>query len=150
MKDKEGNPSNYALVTISEGARLLGGDIVESGEPDAYGHKKLGGIGQLTADMIKRLTGQNTLYQQLGYLMRSGAPDALDRLVAANYGALAVDLAVRGITGRMVALREGRYTHVAADMPQRGVKRVDVDEFYDLETYRPKVAHVQGKPMFLY
>ena len=150
MKDKEGNPSNYALVTISEGARLLDGDIVESGEPDAYGHKKLGGIGQLTADMIKRLTGQNTLYQQLGYLMRSGAPDALDRLVAANYGALAVDLAVRGITGRMVALREGRYTHVAADMPQRGVKRVDVDEFYDLETYRPKVAHVQGKPMFLY
>ena len=125
-------------------------DIVETGEPDAYGHKKLGGIGQLTADMIKRLTGQNTLYQQLGYLMRSGAPDALDRLVAANYGALAVDLAVRGITGRMVALREGRYTHVAADMPQRGVKRVDVDEFYDLETYRPKVAHVQGKPMFLY
>ncbi len=150
MKDKQNNPSNYALVTISEGARLLDGDIVESGEPDAYGHKKLGGIGQVTADLIKRLTGQNTLYQQLGYLMRSGAPDALDRLVAANYGALAVDLAVRGITGRMVALREGRYTHVAADMPQRGVKRVDVDEFYDVETYRPKVAHVQGKPMFLY
>jgi len=83
-------------------------------------------------------------------MMRSGAPDALDRLVAANYGALAVDLAVRGITGRMVALREGRYTHVAADMPQRGVKRVDVDEFYDIEGYKPKVAHVQGKPMFLY
>ena len=64
--------------------------------------------------------------------------------------ALAVDLAVRGITGRMVALREGRYTHVAADMPKRGVKRVDVDEFYDRDQYKPKVAHVQGKPMFLY
>lgn len=150
LADKLGNPSSYAVVTISEGAHVIGGGIVESGEPDAYGHKKLGGIGQYTADMIKRVTGHNILYQQLGYLMRSGAPDALDRLVAANYGALAVDLAVRGITGRMVALREGRYTHVAADMPQRGVKRVDVDEFYDVDSYRPKVAHVQGKPMFLY
>lgn len=148
--DKFSNPSNYAVVTISEGARLVDGEVIESGEADAYGHRKLGGVGQLTADMIKRLTGQNVLYQQLGYLMRSGAPDALDRLVAANYGALAVDLAVRGITGRMVALREGRYTHVAADMPQRGVKRVDVDEFYDIDAYKPKVAHVQGKPMFLY
>lgn len=149
-RDKLSNPSNYAVVTISEGARLIDGDVIEYGETDAYGHRKLGGVGQITADLIKRLTGQNVLYQQLGYMMRSGAPDALDRLVAANYGALAVDLAVRGITGRMVALREGRYTHVAADMPQRGVKRVDVDEFYDIEGYKPKVAHVQGKPMFLY
>lgn len=150
LEDKLNNPSSYAIVTVSEGAHTIGGSIVETGEPDAYGHKKLGGIGQYTAEMIKRVTGHNILYQQLGYMMRSGAPDALDRLVAANYGALAVDLAVRGITGRMVALREGRYTHVAADMPQRGVKRVDVDEFYDVESYRPKVAHVQGKPMFLY
>lgn len=150
IRDKENNPSRYAVITISEGATMIGGDIVEYGEPDAYGHRKLGGIGQVTADLIKRLTGHNTLYQQLAYLMRSGSPDSLDRLVAANYGALAVDLAVRGITGRMVALREGRYTHVAADMPQRGLKRVDVAEFYDEEEYRPKVAHVQGKPMFLY
>lgn len=149
-QDQRNNPSNYAIVTISEGATMVGGDVVETGEPDAYGHRKLGGIGQVTAELIRRLTGQNTLYQQLAYLMRSGSPDSLDRLVAANFGALAVDLAVHGITGRMVALREGRYTHVAADMPMRGVKRVDVDEFYDIESYRPKVAHIQGKPMFLY
>ncbi|MFN2164699.1 MAG: 6-phosphofructokinase, partial [Anaerolineae bacterium] len=149
-EDQHNNPSNYAIVTISEGATMVGGDVVERGEPDAYGHRKLGGIGQVTAELIRRLTGQNTLYQQLAYLMRSGSPDSLDRLVAANFGALAVDLAARGITGRMVALREGRYTHVAADMPMRGVKRVDVDEFYDTGSYRPKVAHVQGKPMFLY
>lgn len=150
LHDKRHNPSDYAVVTISEGATMVGGEIIETGEPDAYGHRKLGGIGQVTAEHIKRLTGHETLYQQLGYLMRSGSPDSLDRLVAANFGALAVDLAVHGITGRMVALREGRYTHVAADMPTRGVKRVDVDEFYESETYRPKVAHIQGKPMFLY
>lgn len=150
LKDKADNPSNYAIMTISEGAVMIDGEIVESGEEDAYGHKKLGGIGNTTAQMIKEITGQNIIYQRLAYLMRSGVPDALDRIVAANYGSMAVDLATRGITGRMVALREGRYTHVAADYTARGLKRVDVDEFYDISTYRPKVSHVQGKPMFLY
>lgn len=149
MKDKAINPSNYSIMTISEGAMMIDGEIHETGEEDAYGHKKLGGIGNTTAEEIKRITGQNIIYQKLGYLMRSGAPDALDRIVAANYGSMAVDLATRGITGRMVALREGRYTHVAADYTTRGLKRVDVDEFYDVDQYRPKVAHVQGKPMFL-
>ncbi len=150
LRDKAINPSNYCLVTISEGATMIDGDIHESGEEDAYGHKKLGGVGNATAQQIKKITGQNIIYQQLAYLMRSGAPDALDRIVAANYGAMAVDLATRGITGRMVALREGRYTHVAADYTSRGIKRVDVEEFYDVDEYRPKIAHVQGKPMFLY
>lgn len=150
MDDKARNPSNYCIVTISEGATMLEGQIHERGEEDAYGHKKLGGIGLATAEAIKEITGHNIIYQQLAYLMRSGAPDALDRIVAANYGSLAVGLAARGITGRMVALREGRYTHVAADYTTRGIKRVDVDEFYDSKEYRPKVAHVEGKPMFLY
>ncbi|MEA3334606.1 MAG: 6-phosphofructokinase [Chloroflexota bacterium] len=150
VHDKLNNPSSYAILTISEGAVMIGGETIQVGEPDAYGHRKLGGIGKITAELIKQLTGHNILYQQLGYMMRSGSPDSLDRLVAANFGALAVDLAVRGITGRMVALREGRYSHVAADMPQQGVKQVDVDEFYDVDAYKPKVAHVQGKPMFLY
>ncbi len=150
MKDKRNNPSNYAIMTISEGAYPIGGQVLESGEADAYGHKKLGGIGYIVAQQIKELTGQNIIYQQLAYLMRSGAPDALDRIVAANFGALAVDLATRDITGRMVALREGRYTHVAADYSTRGIKRVDVPEFYDVDEYRPKIIHVQGKPMFLY
>ena len=150
MEDKKRNPSNYAMMTISEGAYPIGGQVLESGEADAYGHKKLGGIGYQVAQQIKELTGQNIIYQQLAYLMRSGAPDALDRIVAANFGALAVDLATRGITGRMVSLREGRYTHVAADYSTRGLKRVDVPEFYDVDEYRPKIAHVQGKPMFLY
>jgi len=150
MEDKRQNPSNYCIMTISEGATMIKGQVVEYGEEDAYGHRKLGGIGFITAEAIKRLTGQNIIYQQLAYLMRSGPPDALDRIVAANFGSLAVSLATRGITGRMVALREGRYTHVAADYTTRGVKRVDVDEFYDVDQYRPKVANVEGKPMFLY
>jgi len=150
MDDKKTNPSNYAMVTVSEGAHLSGGAVVEFGEADAYGHRKLGGIGDITGDALKTLTGENIISQKLGYLMRSGAPDALDLMVGTNYAHLAVDLIVAGSSGRMVALRDGAYTHVAMSMVTSGVKRVDVDELYDVANYRPKVRHVLGKPMFLY
>lgn len=148
-EDKRNNPSNYAIMTISEGAIMHGGDVVESGEEDAYGHRKLGGVGELTALEIKRLTGQDIMYQQLGYLMRSGAPDSLDRMVAMSYGHLAVQLIQRGETGKMVALNGGRYTTVPIDMIMAGKKRVDVDAFYDVENYRPRVKDFMGVPMFL-
>jgi 6-phosphofructokinase 1 len=150
MKDKKENPSNYAIVTVSEGAHMLGGKVVEYGEQDAYGHRKLGGIGEITGEALKKLTGQNIITQRLAYLMRSGAPDALDLMVASNYAQLAVDLIVSGASGRMVALRDGSYTHVPFSTVASGVKRVDVDELYDPVNYRPKVRHVLGKPMFLY
>jgi 6-phosphofructokinase 1 len=150
MTDKKDNPSNYAMVTISEGASMIGGQVVEYGEADAYGHKKLGGIGQITGEAIKKLTGQNIIYQQISYLMRSGAPDALDLMVAVNYANMALQLILSGTRGRMVALRDGTYTHVPMSMISSGLKRVDVDELYDVNEYRPKVRHVMGKPMFLY
>lgn len=150
MQDKLSNPSNYAMVTVSEGAHMVGGMVVEYGETDAYGHRKLGGIGEITGEALKKITGQNIISQVLSYLMRSGAPDALDLMVATNYAHLAVDLIVGKTSGRMVALRDGTYTHVPMSMVTSGIKRVDVDELYDVDAYRPKVRHVLGKPMFLY
>jgi ATP-dependent phosphofructokinase / diphosphate-dependent phosphofructokinase len=150
IADKSENPSNYAMVTISEGARLEGGDMVLSGREDAFGHRKLGGIGALTGELLKERTGEGIIFQQVAYLMRSGAPDSLDLMVALNYAVMAADLAMEGASGRMVALRGGTYTSVPISVTGEGVKRVDVDELYDLEGYRPKVRHVTGKPMFLY
>jgi 6-phosphofructokinase 1 len=150
MADKDANPSNYAMVTISEGAHMMGGKVVEYGETDAYGHRKLGGIGQITGEALKKLTGQNIINQRLAYLMRSGAPDALDLMVAVNFANMAMDLVTDGISGRMVALRDGNYTHIPVSTVTSGIKRVDVDELYDIDQYRPKVRHVLGKPMFLY
>lgn len=150
MKDKSANPSNYAMVTVSEGAHMVGSKVIEYGEADAYGHRKLGGIGQITGEALKELTGQNIIYQQLAYLMRSGAPDALDLMVAVNFANMAVDLIKNGASGRMVALRDGAYTHIPISTVASGIKRVDVDELYDVREYRPKVRHVIGKPMFLY
>ncbi|MFN8500011.1 MAG: 6-phosphofructokinase [Anaerolineae bacterium] len=149
-EDKKRNPSQYAIMTISEGGQMIGGDVFERGIEDAYGHKKLGGIGQFTSDVLKELTKSDMIYQQVAYLMRSGAPDALDRMVATSYGYLAAQLLTRGVTGRLVALQEGKYTNIPLQTVTQGVKRVDVHELYDVEAYRPKVAHVMGKPMFLY
>lgn len=150
VADKAANPSNYAMVTISEGARLQGGEMVLTGTEDAFGHRKLGGIGALTGELLKERTGEGIIFQQVAYLMRSGSPDSLDLMVALNYAVMAADLAMEGASGRMVALRGGTYTSVPISVTGEGVKRVDVDELYDMENYRAKVRHVTGKPMFLY
>ncbi|MEX0659855.1 MAG: 6-phosphofructokinase [Egibacteraceae bacterium] len=148
--DRSANPSRYAMVTISEGAQMRGGEVMVTGREDAYGHRKLGGIGAVTGQVLAEITGEGIITQQLGYLMRSGAPDSLDLMVATNYAVMAADLAVEGARGRMVALRNGTYTNVAISVTGEGAKRVDVDALYDREQYRPKVRHVDGKPMFLY
>jgi len=150
LADKRANPSNYAMLAISEGAVLEGGEMVLSGEEDAYGHRKLGGVGAQAGEMIRAITGEGIIYQPLAYLMRTGSPDSLDLMVATNYAVMAADLAAEGLSGRMVALRGGTYTNVPISVTRDGVKRVDVDELYDTQEYRPKVRHVGGKPMFLY
>jgi 6-phosphofructokinase 1 len=150
MRDKTNNPSHYAMVTISEGATIRGGEMALSGDSDAYGHRKLGGIGETTGALLKERTGQGIINQTVGYLMRSGRPDSLDLMVATNYAVMAADLAIEGASGRMVSLRGGTYTHVPISVTGEGVKRVDITELYDSVNYQPKVRHVTGKPMFLY
>jgi len=149
-EDKRNNPSNYAIMTISEGAKIIGGSRIEVGQEDAYGHKKLGGIGALTGEMISRLTGSDIIYEQVAYLMRSGEPDALDRMVALSFGNLAAELVDTRRFGNMTALREGKYTVVPLKTISEGKKVVDVPELYDSENYRPKISRIIDKPMFLY
>ncbi|MBN1372917.1 MAG: 6-phosphofructokinase [Anaerolineaceae bacterium] len=149
VEDKRNNPSNYAIMTISEGGIMEGGEVIETGEADAYGHRKLGGVGEMLAEQIKQITGQNIMYQQLGYLMRSGAPDSLDRMVAMSFGNLAIQLIRRNETGKMCALHGGKYTTVPVEMVLAGKKRVDVTSYYDIEHYRPKIRDFMGVPMFL-
>ena len=127
----------------------------ETGQTEAEVIHRVGGkIAQrallLTGDAIQKITGMHIVYQQVAYLMRSGEPDALDRMVAISYASLATDLILRGEFGKMVALREGKYTVNPIDTISQGKKTVDVAELYDSENYRPRVAHILGKPMFLY
>ena len=149
VEDRRGNPSSYAMMTISEGASMQGGDMVARGQADAYGHRKLGGIGAVTSEAIKKATGIGIIFQPLFYLMRSGSPDSLDLMVAMNYANLAAELMLRGRSGRMVALVNGCYSALNMDDLKGGAKRVDVDSLYDVETYRPDIRAVGGLPMFL-
>jgi 6-phosphofructokinase 1 len=149
-RDHRDNPSHYAMLAISEGATFIDGEMVQSGNADAFGHKKLGGIGLITAEELKLRTGINTLYQQLAYLMRSGAPDSLDLMVAVTFANMAMDLIKRRNYGHMVALQDGLYTYVPGDTPSQGSRKVDVNELYDIDQYQPKLRKARGKPMFLY
>ena len=149
-RDRSENPSNYAVVAISEGATIIGGETIQTGDPDAFGNRKLGGIGGLVSDYLEKRSREKVIYQRLAYLMRSGTPDSLDQLVANNFGSLAADLLRREEKGRMVAVVDGRYTAVPIEIGAESKKRVDVDRFYDSENYRPKVADVMGMPMFLH
>ncbi len=150
MKDKRANPKNYAMIAISEGAKMIGEEMFLSGEADSYGHRRLGGIGEETGAILKELTGEDVLNQRLSYLMRSGVPDSLDLMVAVNFANMAIDLFQKGVFGRLVALSRGIYTDIPLSTIATGQKRVDVRELYDVEEYRPKIRHVGGKPMFLY
>jgi len=149
-KDLQTNPSSYAIVLISEGASTDGGLIVQSGDEDAYGHKKLGGIGEVLSDQIKLLTGHNTMFQKLAYLVRSGPPDMLDRMVGMNFGTLAWHLTQREEFGNMVAINHGNYNYVPIKSVVAQKRHVDVDSYYDKVNYVPKIQKINGLPMFLH
>jgi 6-phosphofructokinase len=132
-EDRNANPSNYAVVVVSEGAMVAGEHIIEKGEADAYGHKKLGGIGDLLAGELKRITGENMIIQPVRYLMRCGTPDSLDLMVGTTFGSMAFDLIEAGNTGVMVAVHEGKYTTAPLQKVVEGVKPFDVDRLYNRE-----------------
>lgn len=147
--DKRSNPAGYAVLVISEGARLAGSQF----DPDLAKSvtRRAGvGIGRLLAREIEARTAHSTVVQELAYLMRAGEPDALDRMVGFAFGALAVQLLESGTAGRMVSLNRGAYDHVPIETLLTNVKLVDVDSLYDRGAYRAKLARVEGMPMFLY
>lgn len=149
VADRSANPSNYAVAVVSEGASIKGGGTVESGPADAYGHRKLGGIGQIVGEELKQRTGINVMVQNLGYLLRAGAPDALDLMIPKNFGVMTVDLIEQGNTGLMVAIENGCYTTKPADISMQGERRVDVSRMYDPELLRPRTSDLMGIPLYL-
>ena len=151
LEDRAANPSGYAMIAISEGARMVGSKMIEyCGHRYDENGSQPAGIGQLTRETIAMLTGQEVICQPLGYLMRSGIPDALDLMVGFNFAQLSVELIEKGTFGVMVALQNGIYTCVPLEEVSGNSKQVDLHELYDLRQYRPKMRSVLGKPMFLY
>jgi 6-phosphofructokinase len=149
LEEKRANPSNYALVVLSEGASWEGYEVQEYGEPDAYGHRKKASVAESLADEIKRRAGEETITSDLTYDLRSGDPDFVDKLVGLTFGNMAYDAILEGKTGLMSALVEGRYALVPIPDPKLGPRKVDVASAYNTERYRPMYANKVGMPVFL-
>lgn len=148
-EDKRSNPANYAVLVVSEGARIAGENGADAISKSATARDGVG-IGFRLARAIETRSGHGTVLQELAYLMRAGEPDALDRMVGFAFGALAVQLIEAKQFGRMVVLKGGNYLDVPADTLLGGIKSVDVDALYDRDAYRAKLARIHGMPMFLY
>jgi 6-phosphofructokinase 1 len=157
VSDRQNNPSHYSVVLVSEGAMFEGGEMVfETETTDAFGHKKLGGIGELVSEKLKELSPKynkgktiDTIHQKLGYLVRCGDPDAIDSIVPMAYGNLALDLLLNKIHGRLVVLRNGRYDNLPIDTVTASKKVVNVKEQYNSDRLRPHYKSFEMKPLFI-
>jgi 6-phosphofructokinase len=149
MVEKHNTESNYVLVVLSEGAKWEGYTVQEYGEPDAFGHRKKASIGEALSTEISRRTGEESIVSDLTYDLRSGDPDFVDKLIAANFGNLAMDAMLAGKSGVMAALVEGRYSLAPIPDPALGPRKVDIATMYNTDRYRPKYANKLGLPIFL-
>jgi 6-phosphofructokinase 1 len=158
IEDREKNPSHYSVVLVSEGSMMAGMNEMsyKNNTKDVYGHSLHGGIGELVSDKIREISPKynngskiNTIYQQLGYLVRGGDPDAIDSIVPMAYGNLALDLILKGIHGRLVVLRNGRYDNAPIDVVTSTNKIVDIKRYYNVERYRPHYKSFEFQPLFI-
>ena len=157
VEDRFTNPSHYSVALVSEGAMFEGGEMIFlKDDKDMYGHKKLGGIGDLVSDLVHEISARfnrgrkiNVISQRLGYLVRCGDPDALDSIVPMAFGNLALNLIIEHANGRLVCLSNGRYDSVPIDVVTSGKKVVDVEKYYNRERLRPHYESFESKPLFL-
>ncbi len=157
VSDRQKNPNRYSVVLVSEGATFQGGEMVfEAETTDAFGHKKLGGIGELVSEKVKELSPKynhgktiDVISQKLGYLVRCGDPDAIDTIVPMAYGNIALDLLLNKIHGRLVVLRNGRYDNLPIDTVTASKKVVNVKEQYNTDRLRPHYKSFEMKPLFI-
>ncbi len=147
--DHRNNPSHYAFVITAEGAVWQGAQMADVGEADAFGHRHKVNIGEVLAAELKERTGIETVASELTYDLRSGEPDSLDSMVAITFANIAVDLMADGVAGRMVAVRDGKYSHSPLPEPGLGPRRVDVATMYNAERFRPRYDQKLGDPLLL-
>lgn len=147
--DKRNNPSNYALVVLSEGATWQGYTVKEYGDPDAFGHRKKFSVAEAFSDELMKRTGFETVVSDLTYDLRSGAPDFLDSMVATTFGTMAYDAITSGKHGLMAAVNEGKFSMVPIPDPKLGPRRVAVESMYNTDRYRPTYASKEGLPLLL-
>jgi 6-phosphofructokinase len=149
VEDKRSNPSNYSLVLLSEGAQWQGYQVRETGEADAYGHKKKANVAEDLSEEIKKRTGEETIVSDLTYDLRSGSPDFIDKMIATTFASMAIDCIAKGESGKMMGISNGTYQAVPIPDPKLGPRKVDIESMYNKDRYRPSYADKIGIPIFL-
>jgi 6-phosphofructokinase 1 len=149
LEDKKNNPSNYSMVLLSEGAQWEGYQVRETGEADAFGHKKKANVAEDLSDEIKRRTGDETIVSDLTYDLRSGNPDFIDKMIATTFASMAVDCIAKKESGKMMGISSGCYATVPIPDPKLGPRKVDLASMYNVDRYRPSYADKTGIPIFL-
>jgi 6-phosphofructokinase len=149
IEDKKTNPSNYSMVLLSEGAGWDGYQTRETGEADAFGHKKKANVAEVLSEEIKRMTGEETIVSDLTYDLRSGSPDFIDKMIATTFASMAIDCIAKGESGKMMGISNGCYAAVPIPDPKLGPRKVDIETMYNRDRYRPSYANKIGIPIFL-
>lgn len=142
LKAAKARGQRYAIVVIAEGAIEVGGGRVETAasKADQFGHPTLGGVARRLERAIEESTGFEVRSVVLSHLQRGGVPCAFDRRMARLFGIAAVDLVSAGKYGQMVAFRDGRVTSVPIPKDLKEVRKVNVEERYDVECYNTKFS----------
>lgn len=145
--DRANNFGRFSTVVISEGARFKGMDLEE---------RKRTSIGEMVAQKLRKASAKfnngkriDTIVQNLGYLVRSGDPDATDSLVPTAFGNIAMDLILSNKTGMMTAIKNGVYTAVHISVIEKGTKMVNIEKYYDTELLKPKVESYFALPQLI-
>ncbi len=149
MTDKRKSPSNYSLVILSEGAKWTGYGTHETGDADAYGHRKKANVGEVLSDEIKKAVGEETVVSDLTYDLRSGSPDFIDKLIASTFAGMAIDCIKANKHGVMMGINGGCYADVPIPDPKLGPRKVDIATMYNIERFRPYYSNKTGLPIFL-
>src|SRR5581483_7264684 len=129
--------TRYApIVVVAEGAHPLSEDLsLTSGQLDAFGHVRLGGVGQLLAEEIEKRTGKEARCTVLGHIQRGGTPTAFDRVLATRFGLHAVGAVHDEAWGSMVALQGTDIVRVPISEATRELKLVPVERYAEAEVF---------------
>ncbi|MGN9839549.1 6-phosphofructokinase [Nonomuraea sp. H19] len=124
------------IIVVAEGAHPIEGQMeLQAGELDAFGHVRLGGIGEMLAKEIEKRTGKEARTTVLGHIQRGGTPTAYDRVLATRFGLQAIDAAHEGDYGKMVALRGTDIVRVGLDEATAELKTVPVERYSEAEVF---------------
>ncbi len=124
------------IIVVAEGALPEGGEEkLLTGEKDAFGHVRLGGIGNWLADEISERTGKESRAVVLGHVQRGGTPTAYDRVLATRFGLQAVDAVADGDFGVMVALKGTEIVRVKLSEATAELKTVPLERYQEAEVF---------------